>query len=236
MCKCVAYIGYVTFILSIGCMTLITRQRYLGVAYPLYKRNISKRFAVTFFYTIFIFFSACVLIIFLMDSQIKSVQLNPLCLIYAQPLGGSKSNWFSCLYVLMNLSIIPAIYYSLGTVYTLTKRGTVLEKKGKSQNRHSKQSLHYWYVLICGSLSIIEITNIWNPLTDLGRLVMFIAINPFHSLTNSWMVTLIPCLESALNGFRKNKKKRHQPVLTIILIKTEICKACGFCNVDYIFI
>ncbi len=214
ICKGVAYIGYVTFILSIGCITLITRQRYLGVAYPLHKQDISRRFAVTYFFTIFIISSACILITFLMDSQIKTVQLNPLCLIYAQSSNGLKSNWFSCLYVFMNVSIIPVIYYSLGTVYSLTKQDIVLERKGKITKPTFKIVFTLLvYVLICVSLSIMEITNVWHPLTDVGRLVMFISIFPLHALTNPWMVTLIPCLQSAMDGFRKNKKKGHQPIV-----------------------
>ena len=41
LCKGVAYIGYATFILSTACFTLIMQQRYLGITYPLHKREIS---------------------------------------------------------------------------------------------------------------------------------------------------------------------------------------------------
>ncbi len=132
MCKGVAYIGYVTFILSIGCITLITRQRYLGIVYPLHKQNISRRFAMIYFFSSFIISSASVLVTFLLDSKSEPVQLNPLCLIYAQPMGGLKSNWFSCLYVSMNVALTPVIYYSIVTVCNLTKKDHVLKKKRKN--------------------------------------------------------------------------------------------------------
>ncbi len=206
MCKGAAYLGYVNFIMSIGCITLITRQRYLGVAYPLHKRNISRRFAMISVFAIFIISSASILITLLMGSRIKTVQLYPLCLIYAQPSGGLKSNWFACLYVLMNVSVIPVTYYSIATVCSLTRKDAVLEKKRKNAKPAFKIVFtSVVYVLICGSLSIIEITNIWHPLTDVGRLVMFIIVFPLHSLTNPWMVTLIPCLQSVLCGFQKNR-------------------------------
>ncbi len=53
------------------------------------------------------------------------------------------------------------------------------------------------YVLICGSLTIIEVIHIWHPLTDLGRLVVWTLIFPLHSLTNPWVVTITPCLKVA---------------------------------------
>ncbi len=65
VCKGVAYIGYVAFILSIGCITLIARQRYLGIAYPLHKRHISRKFAMTYVSMSFIVSSACVVATFL---------------------------------------------------------------------------------------------------------------------------------------------------------------------------
>ncbi len=193
MCKGVAYIGYVSFILSIGCITLIARQRYLGIAYPLHKRKIPRVAAFAYVFLIFIISSACVLITFLMGRQSDPVQLNPLCIIYVQPTGGLKSNWFSCLYVLMNVSVIPVIYYSIAAIRSLTNEVTVLNKKRKNTKPVFKMVFTLVvYILICWSLSIIEIIHIWHPLNDTVHFVVFIIIFSLHSLTNPWMVTLIP--------------------------------------------
>ncbi len=127
ICKGVAYVDYVAFMLSTGCMTLITRQRYLGVAYPLHKRHTSKRFAMAYVLAVFIISSACIVIIFVLSRQPEPVQLNSLCLLYAQPTSGLKSSWISCLYVVMNVSVIPVISYSIGTVYSLTQEVPVLK-------------------------------------------------------------------------------------------------------------
>ncbi len=193
ICKAVAYIGYVTFILSISCMTLITRQRYLGIAYPLHKRNISRRAAITYISTSFIFSSSCVLATFLTSNQSGSFQLNPLCMIYAQPNGGMKSNWLSCFYIIMNMSVIPVIYFSIAAVSRLLKADTVLLKTTLKKAKPVFKMVFTLvvYVLICGSLSIMEIIHIWHPLTDICRLVVFVLIFPLHSLTNPWMITMI---------------------------------------------
>ncbi len=210
MCKGVAYIGYVAFILSIGCMTLIAWQRYLGIVYPLYKRKIPRLAAIAYVFLIFIISSACVLITFLTGNQSDPVQLNPLCIIYVQPTGGLKSNWFSCLYVLMNVSVFPVVYYSIAAIYSLTNEDTVLNQKHKNTKPIFKMVFTLvMYVLICWSLSIIEIIHIWHPLTDIARLVVVIVIFPLHSLTNPWMVTLIPYLQLVLRGFKK-KEKNYQ--------------------------
>ncbi len=206
MCKAVAYIGYVTFTLSISCITLITRQRYLGIVYPLHKRNIARPVAVMYFFASFIISSVFILVTFLMGSQGEPVQLNPLCLIYAQAMGGLKSNWFSCLYVYMNVSLTPMIYYSIVMVCSLTKWDSVLKKKRKNTKPVLKiLSTLLVYIIICGSLSIMEIIHIWHPLTDLGRLIVFIIIFPLHALTNPWVVTIIPYLQQVqVDGFLKN--------------------------------
>ncbi len=196
ICKGVAFIRYVTFILSISCMTLITRQRYLGIAYPLHKRIISRRVAMAYFSTSFLISSSCVLATFLTGTQSGPVQLNPLCMIYAQPDGGLKSNWFSCFYIFMNISVIPVVYLSIAAVCSLLKVDTALLKsKVKKTKPVFKMAFTLAvYVLICGSLSMMEIINIWHPLTDTGRLVVFVLIFPLHLLTNPWMLTIIPYL------------------------------------------
>ncbi len=206
MCKAVAYIGYVTFTLSIGCITLITRQRYLGTVYPLHKRTISRRVAMMYFFSSFIISSACVLVTFLLDSQGEPVQLNPLCLIYAQPIGGLKSNWFSCLYISINVSLAPVIYYSITTVCKLTKEDSVLKRKRNNTKPVLKMLCTLVvYVLICVSLSVMEIIHTWHPIADLGRLVVFIIIFPLHALTNPWVVSIIPYLQHVhVHGFQKN--------------------------------
>ncbi len=199
VCKGVAYIGYVAFILSMGCITLIARQRYLGIAYPLHKRKISRKFALIYVSMSFVTSSACVLATLLVGSPSGSVQLNPLCMIYAQPTGGLKSKWFACLYILMNVSIIPLIYFSIAAVYSLLKLDTV-PSVSKIKRKKPVFKMFFTlivYVLICGSHSIMEIIHIWQPLTDIGRLVVFIVIFPLHSLTNPWVVTIIPSLQSA---------------------------------------
>ncbi len=199
VCKGVAYLGYVTFILSIGCITLIARQRYLGIAYPLQKQNISRKFALIYVFVGFIISSACVLTTLLVGSQRGPVQLNPLCMIYAQPTGGLKSKWFACLYILMNVSMIPVIYFSIAAVCSLLKVDTLLptSKFKKTKPVFKIVFTLALYVLTCGSLSLMEIIHIWHPITDVGRLVVFIIIVPLHSLISPWMVTIIPSLQSA---------------------------------------
>ncbi len=119
-------------------------------------------------------------------------------MIYAQPTGGLKSYWFSCLYVFMNLSVFPVIYFSIAAVCSLIKVDTVLPKS-KRKNAKTVFKMVFTlavYVLICGTLSTMEIIHIWHPLTDIGRLVVFIIIFPLHSVTNPWMVTIIPSLQA----------------------------------------
>ncbi len=158
-------------------------------------------------FAMFIISSACIVIVFLMGSP---VHLNPLCLIYLQT-SSLKSKWFWCLCVLMNVSVIPVSYYSIRTVYSLTRETTALAKKYKNATPVFKMvSTLVVYLLICVSISIMEIVHVWRPLTDLGQLVVFIIIFPLHSLTNPWVVSIIPYLQLVLKKFQNATKQNRQ--------------------------
>ncbi len=195
VCKCVAYIGYEAFILSIACIALIAGQRYLGIAHPLDKRIIPRRTALTYVFVTFVISSAFVVVAFVMANQSDNALQNPVCLIHARPIADWTSNWFLSLYIFMDLSLIPIICYSIGAVRSLIKKETVRSTKNKRTKPVVKILLTLcMYVLVCGSLTVIEVINIWYPLSGTDRFWIFIAICPLHALLNPWVISISSCL------------------------------------------
>ncbi len=212
LCKGVAYIGYLTFILSTACFTLIMQQRYLGIAYPLYKREISTVVAVGYVLMNFFVASTCYFVTLIMESHSEALQLKPICFIYAHPLGGWKSNWFLSLYGSFVLSVIPATCFCVGTVRSLMESGTLIQHRQRNWKPAFKILVTIViYILTCLSLGVIGVIDIYFPLPDLAYILMFITIFPLQSLTNPWIITYLP--------FRKwnwcGKKRGSMPRITI---------------------
>ncbi len=202
LCKSVAYVGYVAFVLSTACFTLIMRQRYLGIVSPLLKREISMAIAVWYILGNFLAASVCYVGTLIIDSLSEAVHLNPVCFIFAHPLRGWKSYWFLSLYVLVLISVIPALCFSVGIVRILTQADTVIQHKHNNRKPVFKIFVSTAiYLLTCLSLCVLGVirTSVFVP--NNTYIWIFITIFPLHALTNPWVITYLSL--SKLNCARR---------------------------------